>query len=171
MSIKPVSMTLYETDFEAFSAGLGQAFERYGFGVVADHGLPDGLVEGALDRTRAFFALPEAVKMRYCVPGGAGQRGYTPFGVETAKGEHKPDLKEFWHVGRELPPGHPYAAQMPANLWPDEIDGFRAHVWGLFDALDTLGLRILRAVAHYLKLDDEFFAEPVRDGNLSLIHI
>ena len=172
MTIQPVSLNLHDQDFDAFSTGLGQAFERYGFAVVADHGLPDALVEGALDRARAFFALTEADKMQYCVSGGAGQRGYTPFGVETAKGELKPDLKEFWHVGRDLPPGHPYAADMPPNLWPAEIEGFQNQVGGLFDALDRLGNRLLRAVAHHLSLPLDYFEAPVRDGNsvLRLLH-
>ena len=110
MSIAPVSLKLADQDFEAFADALGAAFERYGFAVVADHGLDDALVEGAIDRAKAFFALPEAVKRQYRVEGGAGQRGYTPFGVETAKGAKLHDLKEFWHVGRTLPPGHAYRA-------------------------------------------------------------
>ncbi|OZA00329.1 MAG: hypothetical protein B7X99_04580, partial [Rhizobiales bacterium 17-65-6] len=122
--------------------------------------------------TKAFFALPEEVKRRYVVPGGGGQRGLTPFGVEAAKGHAKADLKEFWHVGRELPPGHAYADVMPANLWPSEIPDFHEAVWALFDALDKTGATLLRAIAVHLGLDTEFFADPVRDGNsiLRLLH-
>ena len=172
MSIPPVSLSRYDQEFDSFSRDLGQAFERYGFAVVADHGLPDTLVDGALDRARTFIALPEATKLTYCLPDGAGQRGYTPFGIETAKGELRPDLKEFWHVGRDLPPGHPFASHMPANLWPAEVDGFREHVGGLFDALDRLGNRLLRAVACHLNLPLDFFDRPVMDGNsvLRLLH-
>ncbi len=82
--IEPVSLTLYDTDFEAFSKALGDSFARYGFAVVTDHDLPKPLVEGALERTKAFFALPAQAKEKYHVKGGAGQRGYTPFGIETA---------------------------------------------------------------------------------------
>jgi isopenicillin N synthase-like dioxygenase len=172
MSIEPVPLSLYDRDFDAFARALGAAFERYGFAIVAEHGLDPALVEGADSHARAFFALPEAVKRRYHVEGGAGQRGYTPFGVETAKGARLHDLKEFWHTGRELPPGHPYRASMPDNLWPDEIDGFEPYVYGLYEALDGLGKRILRAVARHLQLDDRFFDEPVRLGNsiLRLLH-
>ena len=84
--IEPVSLTLYDNDFDGFSQTLGASFARYGFAVVADHGLPKDLVDGAIGRAKAFFALPEEIKRRYQVAGGAGQRGYTPFGVETAKG-------------------------------------------------------------------------------------
>ena len=165
-------MTLYSKDFDAFADQLGRSFARYGFAVVADHDLPQGLVDGALDRTKAFFALPDAVKRLYHVAGGAGQRGYTPFGVETAKDAKAHDLKEFWHVGRELEPGHRFRAYMPDNLWPEEIDGFEDYVGGLYAGLDDLGVRILRAIARYLKLDDRFFDETVREGNsiLRLLH-
>jgi isopenicillin N synthase-like dioxygenase len=170
--IEPVSLALYDQDFEGFAQKLGASFARYGFAVVADHDLPKDLVEGAIARTKAFFALPEATKRKYHVEGGAGQRGYTPFGVETAKGAAHKDLKEFWHVGRTLPPGHPYARYMPDNLWPTEIEGFQAYVGGLYDGLDGLGVRILRAIARYLEIGDHFFDEPVKLGNsiLRLLH-
>lgn len=171
-SIEPVSLSLFDADFEAFSQRLGDSFARYGFAVVADHDLPQERVEGALSRTKAFFALPEDVKRQYHQKGGGGQRGYTPFGIETAKGAQHKDLKEFWHVGRDLPPGHPYAQYMKANVWPAEIDGFQDYVGGLYAGLDELGLRILRAIAHYLKIGDRFFDEPVKLGNsiLRLLH-
>ncbi len=172
MTIEPVSLTLYDRDFDAFSNRLGAAFARYGFAVVSDHDLPPDLVSGADEAARAFFALPEAVKRRYLVEGGAGQRGYTPFGVETAKGANHHDLKEFWHVGRDLAPGHPDAAVMPANLWPEEVPAFRDEVAGLFNALDEMGKRILRAVARHLDLPTDYFDAPVADGNsiLRLLH-
>ena len=170
--IEPVSLTLYDRDFPAFAEALGRSFARYGFAVVADHDLPPALTEGALERTKAFFAQPEAIKRRHHVPGGGGQRGYTPFGVEAAKDAKQVDLKEFWHTGRELPPGHPLRAAMPDNLWPDEVEGFQGQIQALYDGLDALGGRILRAIAHYLKLDEGFFEGPVRNGNsiLRLLH-
>jgi len=172
LTIEPVSLRLLDQDPGAFAARLGGAFERWGFAVVCDHGLPPALTDAALERTKAFFALPEAVKRRYHVEGGAGQRGYTPFGVETAKGATLHDLKEFWHMGRDLPPGHPYRAVMPDNLWPQETPGFREAVGDLYQALDGLGRRILGAVAHHLGLDPGYFDEPVRLGNsvLRLLH-
>jgi len=136
--IAPVSLALYARDFDAFARALGLSFARYGFAVVADHDLPAPLVDGALERTKAFFALPDAVKRRYHIPGGAGQRGYTPFGVETAKDAPHSDLKEFWHVGRDLPPGDLLRKYMPDNVWPVEIDGFHAYVGGLYAGLDEL---------------------------------
>jgi isopenicillin N synthase-like dioxygenase len=170
--VTPVSMTRYEADFAGFARDLGESFERYGFAVVADHGLDPGLLDGALERTKAFFALADAVKSAYHVEGGGGQRGYTPFGVETAKGAVAHDLKEFWHVGRELPPGHPYARYMPPNVWPAEVDGFQAYLSGVYQALDVLGGRLLQAVAQHLRLPRDWFDGKVELGNsiLRLLH-
>ena len=82
-SIEPVSFKLYASDFPAFTQKLGDSFARWGFAVISDHGMPDAKVEAAIDETKKFFALPETAKLKYKLP-VAGQRGYTPFGVETA---------------------------------------------------------------------------------------
>ena len=138
-AIAPVSFALYAQDFPAFAEALGRSFARYGFAVVSDHGLDQARIDAAVAGAKAFFALPEEVKRRYTIEGVSGQRGYTPFGVETAKGAALHDLKEFWHTGRELPPGHPYRAQMPDNLWPTEVPAFRTDEQWLFDALERPG--------------------------------
>ena len=171
-AITPVSLTLFDQDFAAFSKALGQSFARYGFAVVSDHDLSPELVEGALARTKAFFALPTEVKAAYRLPSGGGARGYTPFGIETAKGASHVDLKEFWHMGRDLPEGHPFGRYMPANLWPTEIEGFETYVGGLYRALDDLGRKVLSAIAHHLGLERDFFDDKVDLGNsvLRLLH-
>jgi isopenicillin N synthase-like dioxygenase len=169
--IPPVSMTLDDTNPDVFAAELGEEFRRFGFAVISDHGIDQTIIDDALDRAKAFFALPVETKQKYHVEGGAGQRGYTPFGREAAKDAAQIDLKEFWHVGRDLPAGHPNATVMPQNLTPGEIEDWRA-VTRLFEALDDLGLRLLRAVARDLGLDQHFFDDTVKDGNsiLRLLH-
>jgi isopenicillin N synthase-like dioxygenase len=152
-------------DPKGFAGAMGESYARYGFAIVRDHGLDAGVISRALDATKQFFALPEAVKRRCHIAGGAGQRGYVPFGVEAAKGADKVDLKEFWHVGRELPQGHRFRPHMPPNVWPAEIPSFRHDVYALFVALDALGAELLRSVALFLGLREDFFSEPTRDGN------
>ena len=170
--IAPVSFTEFDRDFSQFSKTLGGSFERFGFAVISDHGIPDARIEAAVNAGKTFFALSEAEKLKYKLPVG-GQRGYTPFGVETAKGEVNYDLKEFWHVGRHLPPGHPYRDHMADNVWPDaEVADFQAKVGWLYDALDQMGLKVLEAIAAYLGLDRQFFDPTVDFGNsiLRLLH-
>jgi isopenicillin N synthase-like dioxygenase len=170
-AIPPVSFRGFERDFAGFSRALGDSFARFGFAVVSDHGLDQARIDAAIEAAKRFFALPEAVKRRYIV-GVGGQRGYTPFGVETAKDAQHHDLKEFWHTGRDLPPGHRYAAAMPPNVWPAEVAGFHAEVAWLYGALDAMGLKALEAIAAYLGLERHFFDATVGEGNsiLRLLH-
>jgi len=170
-SIASVSLLDAERDPEGFSHEIGRSFERYGFAVIADHGIPPELIARAEEKAKAFFALPEEVKRAYKV-GVGGARGYTPFGIETAKGATHFDLKEFWHVGRELPPGHRFGESMPPNVWPKEVESFRDTFLELYDTFDRTGLRILAAIARHLGLAPDYFEDTVRDGNsvLRLLH-
>ena len=173
MSIEPVSWRLQARDPDRFARDLGASFQRTGFAVICDHPVPAGVIEAALADTHAFFALPEAQKLAYRPEHGRGQRGYTPFGVETAKGAEHFDLKEFWHVGRDLPAGHRFEDHMAPNVWPDaEVPGFRPHLQALYAALDDMGAHVLAAVARHLGLADDYFQAPVESGNsiLRLLH-
>jgi isopenicillin N synthase-like dioxygenase len=157
---------------ERLAPALGASLREFGFALIADHGIEAGLIARGWELTREFFALPEAAKNRYFIPGQAGARGYTPFGVEIAKGAERHDLKEFWHVGRDLPPGHPLAAHQPPNVWPDEISGFRETFSRLFAEFDVAGARILAAVALDLGLERDWFDPAITDGNsvMRLLH-
>jgi isopenicillin N synthase-like dioxygenase len=159
-------------DPAVFAAALGDAFEQQGFAIVADHGIDPARIARADSAMRAFFALPEEVKRHYHVPGGGGARGYTPYGIETAKDADAFDMKEFWHVGRELPPGHAQVAHMPPNLWPAEIPAFRDSTLALFAALEVAGARLLAAIGRHLGLAPDFFPNATHDGNsvLRLLH-
>lgn len=177
-AITPVPLSLYRADRAAFAQALGASFERYGFAVLSGlfdkegAGLDEALVERAYADAKAFFELPVETKLKYRPAGGGGQRGYTPFGVETAKGYSAHDLKEFWHVGRDLPQGHPYRDHMADNVWPEEIADFRPTVQALYAGLDALGRKVLEGIAIYLRLDPHWFDDKVRDGNsiLRLLH-
>jgi isopenicillin N synthase-like dioxygenase len=151
---------------------LGRSFEEYGFAVIRDHGIPAGLIARAEELSKAFFALPEDAKRAYHIAGGGGARGYTPFGTERAKDATVHDLKEFWHVGRSLPAGHPLAEYMAPNVWPREIDGFRETFEELYAAFEKAGARVLEAIALHLGLPREWFAATVEDGNsvMRLLH-
>ena len=144
---------------------LGRSFQEYGFAVIRDHGIPQELIDRAEALSKEFFALPDEAKRAYHIPGGGGARGYTPFGTEKAKDAKVHDLKEFWHVGRELPEGHPLAQYMAANVWPGEVEGFRETFSELYSAFEEAGGRVLEAIALHLGLPREFFAATVEDGN------
>lgn len=160
-------------DRAEFIRVLGDSFRHTGFVKVAGHLVQPTDVEGAYSAARAFFALPEEVKRRYLVPGTGGARGFTAFGSEHAKDNPVGDLKEFWHVGQELPAEHPLKAAYGDNLWPEaEVPGFRAHTLALYRALEACAGTLLEALALYLGLPERHLADMITDGNsiLRIIH-
>jgi isopenicillin N synthase-like dioxygenase len=172
LAIPTLSLADAGRDPGGFAAAFGHSFEQFGFAIVADHGIDQSLIARAWQLTHEFFALPDTVKRRYHLAGSGGARGYTPFGVEIAKDADKHDLKEFWHVGRDLPAGHRFRDHMPDNLWPDEIAGFRETFQSLFAAFDTAGNQLLAAIAQHLGLPRDWFGPAVDNGNsvLRLLH-
>ena len=161
-----------EQDISKFGQSLGQAWTETGFVAVTGHGIDRAIVDNCLAAARSLFALSVETKMGYCVEGGGGQRGYTPFGIETAKDAVIPDRKEFWHVGREFSANDPMRGKMPDNLWPREVANFQNICTDFFSAMDHLGRRLLAAVATYLDQDPDFFEGRVAGGNsiLRLLH-
>ena len=148
-----------------FAAGIGESFREYGFAVVDDHGIDAGLIDRAWKLTAEFFALPEAEKRRFVVEGSGGARGYTPFAIETAKGASAPDLKEFWHIGREPPcPG------MAANVWPGHPAGFRETFVPLFAEFDRVGILLMDRIALHLGIAEDWF-HPAVAGNNSVLRL
>ncbi|UUS14387.1 isopenicillin N synthase family oxygenase [Stenotrophomonas sp. CD2] len=163
--IPTLDITRFDSDREAFVAELGAAYRQWGFAGIRNHGIPQADIDAAYDAFKAFFALPEEVKRKYHVAGSGGARGYTPFGVETAKGSKHFDLKEFWHIGREIADDSKYRDVMAPNLWPTEVEGFRERGYGLYQALDNLGSRVLSALALHIGLPEDFFADKTNFGN------
>ncbi|SFK83628.1 isopenicillin N synthase family dioxygenase [Rhodanobacter glycinis] len=164
-NVPTLDIRRYDTDRAAFVAELGAAYREFGFCCISGHGISRELVDGAYDVFQRFFALPADTKMKYHVRGGGGARGYTPFKVETAKDSHFPDLKEFWHIGREIPRDSTFADVMPPNLWPAEVLAFRQYGYGLYQALDQLGTRVLRALALHVDLPENYFEDKTEQGN------
>ena len=165
MGVPTLDIGRYDSDRSAFVAELGRAYREFGFCCISGHGIAASLVDDAYAAFERFFALPDAVKRRYHVKGGGGARGYTPFMVETAKDSEHPDLKEFWHIGREISRDSPYAQVMPENLWPDEVPEFRELGYALFQALDQLGSRVLRGLALHVGLAEHYFNDKIHFGN------
>jgi isopenicillin N synthase-like dioxygenase len=170
--VPALSLASAADDAQAFSDALGRSFEDYGFAVIVDHGIDAALIAKGWDLTERFFALTEETKHAYHRAELAGSRGYTPFGVEIAKDADKHDLKEFWHIGRDLPAGHRFRDHMADNVWPSEIPEFEPTFKALYAAFDHAGNRLLSAIADYLGLGSDWFAPAVQDGNsvMRLLH-
>jgi isopenicillin N synthase-like dioxygenase len=172
MDIAEIPILSLADEPRAFATDIGTSFRTFGFALVRDHGIDQNLIDRAWQLTAELLALPAEEKMRYFVPGQGGARGYTPFRTEVAKGASEKDLKEFWHVGRELPQDHPLAGTMAPNVWPERPADFRPVFTKLFPEFDRAGARILSAIAIDLGLDEHWFDPAIEDGNsvLRLLH-
>ena len=148
-----------------FPTALGRAWRDTGFVGIRDHGISDELIEQAYTVFRQFFALPTEIKQQYHRPGIGGARGYTGFGVEQARDHDVPDLKEFWHVGRELRSDNSFPDILLPNVWPAEIPAFKPAALALYQALDALGARLLSALALDIGLNADWFADKINRGN------
>ncbi len=161
-----------ESERNRFRDQLYTGLVEYGFIILEKHPIQTALLERAYDLSERLFQLPNEVKMQYALKDNGFQRGYTPFGTEHAKDSAVADLKEFWHVGRELPKGHKYEADYPDNIWPRELTEFKEVFTKMYERLDFCGEVILEALTMPLELPRDYFAKMVKDGNsiLRLLH-
>ncbi|MGN6341085.1 MAG: isopenicillin N synthase family dioxygenase [Ginsengibacter sp.] len=149
----------------SFVTHLGKAFEEVGFVAVKNHGISDELIDKLYTYVQEFFSLPAEKKKSYEIPGLAGQRGYTSFGKEHAKGSEAPDLKEFFQYGQTVPNDHPLKPEYPDNVKVNDIKGFNETLLNAYRAFENSGKLLLQAIALYLGLDEQFFDDKVEEGN------
>jgi len=150
---------------QAFVNQLGKAYEEVGFVAVKNHGISDSLIASLYDDVEQFFSLPLAAKEKYKKPELAGQRGYTSFGTEHAKGYEAPDLKEFFQFGQSVEDGDPIKDQYPDNVVVEEIPKFTPTMLQAYKAFEMSGTSLLQAIALFLDLDEHYFDNYVHNGN------
>lgn len=155
-----------------FVKDLGEAYNNIGFVAIRNHYLTDELSERLYAAIKKFYALPDDVKQKYEIAGLSGQRGYIGKGKEHAKGRNTGDLKEFYHVGQEIEEYDPIKAEYPDNVWPNETPEFREIALDVYRRLEKTGLQMLKAIALYLHLPEDYFDAKVKNGNsiLRAIH-
>lgn len=168
----PIPWPLHAAEPDAFAARLGASFRETGFAVIEDHPVDPVIIDRALASAKAFFALPAETKAKYDDAANGGQRGYTAFGTENAKGMTAADQKEFWHRGRAGRPGSGLEDMMRPTPSVSELEGFDVATAALFEALDEMGRALLTGVARHLALPEHWFDEKVAEGNsiLRLLH-
>jgi len=160
------------SDQHKFIDNLFTGIKDYGFIILKDHGVSANLLAEAYGLLEQFSNLSLEAKMKYVSAAGGGQRGYTPFGKEHAKDSPVMDLKEFWHVGREMPADHRMAKFYPPNIWPTELPKFESLFSNLYSSLEQAGLVMLEALSSPLELERNFLTDMVKEGNsiLRLLH-
>ncbi len=155
-----------------FVQAIGKAYEEVGFVAVKNHGLSDELSAALYGQVQSFFKLPEETKAKYEIPGLAGQRGYTGFGKEHAKGRSTGDLKEFFQFGQEVSDGDPIKSEYPDNVQVADLSDFNPKAREAYATLEKSGRHLLRAIALFLGLDEYYFDPHIHNGNsiLRAIH-
>jgi len=159
---------------QRFTDDFYNGLVEYGFVILNPYDFSFDLIDTAYKKYKEFFSLPLATKMKYFGDNG-GQRGYVPRMVEHAKDSKHPDLKEFWHVGREIPENSPYIASphYPENVWPDkEIPSFKQVALDMYNQLDAVATSIFHSLSESLNVEKNYFENMTREGNsiLRTIH-
>ena len=150
---------------QKFIKEIGEAYEEIGFVALKGHFLSDELTENLYKEVKEFFNLPEEIKESYEIDGIGGQRGYTSFGKESAKGKKEGDLKEFWHFGQEVVGNDKLKAEYPKNVIVNEIPNFNKIGMEAYQKLEKTAIYVLRALALYIGLKETYFDKFVINGN------
>ncbi len=159
-----------EAKRQAFVNKIGESLKETGFVAVEGHGVDTDLLYKTYDLFEEFFDLDEETKQKYEFPETGRQRGYTSFGVEHAKDSEKADLKEFWHLGRELPKDHSMFDRITPNVWPEEIAELKETALSLYEAMEESAQTMLKAISVFLGQDEDFLPDMVENGN-SIIRV
>jgi len=161
-----------DSEKSAFVEALGNAFHTVGFVGVVNHGISKELVDAYYKASKDFFSLPRPLKKKYEIAGLAGQRGYTSFGKEHAKQSDVADLKEFFQTGQFVEGADIIKEEYPDNIAVEEVPEFYECGKHLYKAFEQSGAHLLRAIANYLDLGENYFEDKIHNGNsiLRTIH-
>jgi isopenicillin N synthase-like dioxygenase len=142
-----------------------------GFFTITGHGVPADVIDSLRRLSHEFFALPLAEKQRAIHPVPATPRGYIAMGVEAlsyaSEVDTPPDLKEFYHFGRERWPDQPYFTSAEGqryfipNLWPERPTGLGVAADRYYGAMERLDLELMRLAALALGVDEHFFDDKL----------
>ena len=150
---------------EEFVQSIGKAFQEIGFCAVKGHLLSDDLVERLYNQIKLFFDLPYEVKAKYEFPQYSGQRGYVSFGKESAKGSKHGDLKEYWHFGQYIEEEEKEKYNYFPNIHVEELSEFNEVGREVYSTLEKTAKHILRALALYLNIEEDYFDQYIKNGN------
>lgn len=154
-----------KSDRVKFVDQIFSGIKDYGFIILKDHTVSEDIIKNGYDIVEEFFAQDDSIKNKYICPQGGGQRGFTQFGKEHAVDNPNMDLKEFYHVGRQLPEGHSFNQYYPQNIWPDEIVRFKDDLLKLYTALDETSIHLLDALGIALDVPQSYFRDMINYGN------
>ncbi|MCM5663255.1 isopenicillin N synthase family dioxygenase [Galbibacter mesophilus] len=150
---------------QKFINEIGKAYEEIGFVALKGHFLSDKLIDDLYAEIKKFFDLPQETKDKYEIEGIGGQRGYTSFGKEHAKGRKEGDLKEFWHFGQYVEDNPKLEKEYPDNVQVEELPKFNEVGKETYKQLERTAKYVLRALALHLGLEETYFDKYIKNGN------
>ncbi|WMR34370.1 2-oxoglutarate and iron-dependent oxygenase domain-containing protein [Metapseudomonas otitidis] len=162
---------LYGTDSAAWrdvATQIDTACRDWGFFYITGHGIPPERIDALLAAAKAFFALPEAEKLKIDITRTAHHRGYGAIATEQLDPTQPSDLKETFDMGFHMAADHPEVlAGKPLrgpNRHPD-LPGWAALMEQHYADIQALAQTLLRAIALALGIERDFFdarfAEPI----------
>jgi isopenicillin N synthase-like dioxygenase len=136
----------------------------HGFFYVRNHGVGGEMIRRAVEQAQLFFRQPLEEKLKAKV--NMRHRGFNALGDALMYEAKKPDYKEFFSIGLELPEEDADVMAGQAlrgpNNWPPGKPAFRAALWAYYEAMGQCGALLLRCVARSLGAPDDFFVDKYR---------
>lgn len=146
------------------AAAIRQACETSGFFYIANHGVPQPVIDAALAQAQRFFRQPQEAKKKVAI--NARHRGFNALGDALMYEARHPDYKEFYSIGLELPEDDPDVLAgeklRGPNNWPADMPEFRTALWAYYEAMGQCGAALLQAVAVSLGVAPDFFVDKYR---------
>jgi isopenicillin N synthase-like dioxygenase len=164
---------------ERVAAELRDVAETVGFFYVANHGVPQALIDRAFAEDARFHALPLEQKLALRID--HNNIGYMAMDASIQRHSKvhkntKPNKNESYFVGRDRRADDPdVLAGKPLcgiNHWPSDLPGFRETIMEYFGALERLGDSLLPICARALELPADYFTAFFTPAhvNLRLLH-
>jgi isopenicillin N synthase-like dioxygenase len=161
----------------------GQEIDRacceVGFFILKGHGIDPSIIEHLRHASYDFFNLPIDEKKKVA-PRRNEPRGYRGLGFESLSAgndQHTPpDLKEYFHFGRQVWPEDPYYVEgegpdyFIANVWPEYPANWSLVANQYYQAMEKLTDTLLRLSALGLGLSEMFFQDKI-DRHITAIRI
>lgn len=139
---------------------IRQACSDSGFFYIVNHGVPQVVIDEAMAAAKTFFAHPPEVKRQVAV--NKRHRGWHALGGALMYEATKPDFKEFFSIGLELPEDDACVLAGEAlrgpNQWPAFMPELRTALDDYYAAIGRAGADLLKAVAVGLGIEQDFFA-------------
>jgi isopenicillin N synthase-like dioxygenase len=146
------------------AAAIRAACLDSGFFYIDGHGVDDAIIQAAREQATAFFRQP--IEMKRLARVNMRHRGFNALGDALMYEARKPDYKEFFSMGLDLPEDDPDVVAgeklRGPNNWPPDRPAFRAAMEAFYDAIGACGADLMRAVAVSLDADPAFFADKYR---------